>query len=115
MTFLWSPHLPYINAFRHSVPVGPAGVQSYEITEPAHVQTPVTYAQTPPVGGRHAPIWQNCEFYDTPIANEHAVHSLEHGAMWITYRAGPPEEQVKLLRQLARIRRSHGVESPSAS
>jgi hypothetical protein len=56
MTFLWSPHLPYINAFRHSVPVGPAGVQSYEITERAHVQTPVTYAQTPPVGGRHAPI-----------------------------------------------------------
>ena len=40
---------------------------------------------TPPVGGNHNPTWQTCQVYTTPIANEHAVHSLEHGAVWVTY------------------------------
>ena len=42
----------------------------------------------PPVAGEHNAAWQNCtgNVYDAPIANEHAVHSLEHGAIWITYR-----------------------------
>jgi putative peptide zinc metalloprotease protein len=80
----------------------PAGVQSFEVTERVHVQMPVDYPQTPPVGGNHAPIWQNCGFYAVPIANENAVHSLEHGAVWITYRADVPQEEVKALHQLAR-------------
>jgi hypothetical protein len=40
---------------------------------------------TPPDGGNHNPNWQSCQVYTTPIANEHAVHSLEHGAVWVTY------------------------------
>ena len=40
---------------------------------------------TPPDGGNHSPIWQSCQVYPTAIANEHAVHSLEHGAVWVTY------------------------------
>jgi putative peptide zinc metalloprotease protein len=79
----------------------PIPVQRYEITERSHVETPVSYPQAPPVGGNHAPIWQNCGFYDTPIANEHAVHSLEHGAVWVTYRPDLPEAQIERLRQLA--------------
>jgi hypothetical protein len=94
--FLWAPDLLLVNR-----PV-PAGVQSFEITERSHVQTPVSYVQAPAVGGNHAPIWQNCGFYDTFIANENAVHSLEHGAVWITYRSDLPEAQTKRLRQLAR-------------
>ena len=93
--FLWAPDLLLV-----SRPV-PVGVQSFEITERSHVQTPVSYAQAPAVGGNHAPIWQNCGFYDTPIANENAVHSLEHGAVWIIYRSDLPEAQIKRLRQLA--------------
>ncbi|MFJ4367816.1 DUF3105 domain-containing protein [Streptomyces chartreusis] len=41
----------------------------------------------PPVGGDHHQAWMTCDgtVYTRPIANENAVHSLEHGAVWITY------------------------------
>jgi hypothetical protein len=51
-----------------------------------HVDTPVSYPQSPPTGGDHAPAWQNCGVYDEPVPNELAVHSMEHGAVWITYQ-----------------------------
>ena len=55
-----------------------------------------TYVTSPPVGGAHNDRWQNCmgDVYDQPIANEHAVHSLEHGAVWITYKPGLPADQI---------------------
>ena len=34
--------------------------------------------------GEHNPVWQNCGFYNKPVRDESAVHSLEHGAVWIT-------------------------------
>ena len=53
----------------------------------------------PPMGGNHAntPLWQNCQVYTAPIVNEHAVHSLEHGAVWLTYRTDLPQDQVTVL------------------
>lgn len=39
----------------------------------------------PPAGGVHYDQWQNCGVYDEPIQTGHAIHSLEHGAVWITY------------------------------
>lgn len=39
----------------------------------------------PPAGGVHFDQWQNCGVYDDPIETGHAIHSLEHGAVWITY------------------------------
>jgi hypothetical protein len=98
VAFLWLPNLPMLDA---SMPSGPTGTEHFEVTERAHVQTPVVYPQTPPVGGDHTGIWQNCGFYDTPIATEHGVHSLEHGAVWITYEPGITEEQIDSLYQLA--------------
>ncbi|MER7518015.1 DUF3105 domain-containing protein [Streptomyces sp. NPDC126499] len=52
-----------------------------------HVNTPVKYEMTPPVGGDHHPVWQNCngDVYDKPVNDTNAVHSLEHGAVWVTY------------------------------
>ncbi|WP_245563470.1 DUF3105 domain-containing protein [Longispora albida] len=52
-----------------------------------HSDKPVSYPMTPPVGGTHAPVWQNCmgDVYTSKIPSERAVHSLEHGAIWITY------------------------------
>ena len=108
VTLLWAPYLPFVS---QAVPLGPVGIERFEITERDHVQEPVTYAQTPPVGGKHAPIWQNCGSYDTPITNEHAVHSLEHGAVWITYRPDLPKAQIDLLRRLPR-RQTYILVSP---
>ena len=54
-----------------------------------HVFKPVQYDMTPPIGGNHSQVWADCDgtVYDAPIANENAVHMLEHGAIWITYNA----------------------------
>jgi putative peptide zinc metalloprotease protein len=95
LAFLWTPYLPSASS-----PV-PTGVQSFEVSEQDHVQTLVSYPQNPPAGGNHNPIWQNCGFYSKPVHNEYAVHSMEHGAVWITYRTNLPTEQVRKLKQLA--------------
>ena len=72
----------------------PDGVQEFDVASGKgnHTQDPVDYEQTPPVGGAHNPIWQNAAFYDKPIRNENAVHTLEHWAFWITYSPDLPQE-----------------------
>jgi hypothetical protein len=83
-------------------PVVPRGeVQSYEVEDKNHVDTRVDYEQTPPVGGNHAQVWQNCGFYEDPIVAEAGVHSLEHGAVWITFQPDLPADQVAVIESLA--------------
>src|SRR6266508_844196 len=70
-----------------------------------HGWGPLTYPQSPPVGGKHNPNWQNCmgDVYDAQIANEHAVHSMEHGAVWITYNPDKlSKDQVEVLAKKVR-------------
>jgi putative peptide zinc metalloprotease protein len=93
---IWAPQLVVLASG------GPPGVQEYTVTQRTHVDGRVSYPQTPPVGGNHSPVWQNCGFYDTPIANENGVHSMEHGAVWITYQPDLRLSQVALLHDLAR-------------
>jgi uncharacterized protein DUF3105 len=70
-----------------------SGVVNYRKSNPSlakagqHEWGPLSYPQSPPVGGTHNPNWQNCmgDVYSAPIASEHAVHSMEHGAVWVTY------------------------------
>jgi hypothetical protein len=47
----------------------------------------VAYNRFPPVGGPHDGTWANCNgiVYTTAVRNENMVHTLEHGAVWITY------------------------------
>ncbi|WP_432535353.1 DUF3105 domain-containing protein [Kineococcus arenarius] len=72
-------------------------VQTFDYAGSQHTEEPVTYAETPPVGGEHDPVWLNCGIYDAPVPNENAVHSMEHGAVWITYAPDLPAEQVEQL------------------
>lgn len=62
-----------------------------------HVQGPVDYPLTPPTGGDHNIEAQQCAVYPAAIAPEHAVHSLEHGAVWITYDPSLADDQVSTL------------------
>ena len=73
-------------------------VTTYPIDTPEHTTDPVAYPQTPPVGGNHDPAWLNCGIYDQPVRNEDAVHSLEHGAVWITYDPSLSAADVQTLR-----------------
>jgi hypothetical protein len=77
------------------------GVATFSDLSASHVQQPVQYDQTPPVGGDHAGVWANCGTYTEPITNELGVHSLEHGAVWITYSSDLPTDQVQRLADLA--------------
>ncbi|GAA3033967.1 DUF3105 domain-containing protein [Microbacterium dextranolyticum] len=60
------------------------GVETFS-NETRHVEGTVDYPQNPPAGGPHNQFWLNCAVYDEPQQNENAVHSLEHGAVWVTY------------------------------
>lgn len=71
-------------------PVDPAtieieGIETFDNLEALHVQTAVDYTMTPPAGGPHNPSWLNCGVYEESVPAEYAVHSLEHGAVWVTY------------------------------
>jgi len=76
----------------------PKGIEVYPATTNASVEGPVEYERHPPTNGDHAPIWQNCGFYKKPIEDRHAVHSLDHGVVWITYRPNLPVPQLETLR-----------------
>ena len=78
------------------------GVQSFPNLERDHTDEPVAYEQDPPVGGPHNPAWQNCGVYTQPIVDENAVHTLEHGAVWIMYQPDLPASDVEKLQALAR-------------
>ncbi|OCG72693.1 DUF3105 domain-containing protein [Microbacterium sediminis] len=62
------------------------GVETFE-NDTTHVEigTEVDYAQTPSAGGEHYPYWLNCGIYTEPQEDEYATHSMEHGAVWLTY------------------------------
>ena len=74
------------------------GVQYYQ-NATGHTEAPVIYPQTPPAGGEHHPTWLNCGIYGDPVPNVYAVHSLEHGAVWVTYDPGLSADALDTLRE----------------
>ncbi len=53
----------------------------------SHVDPPVSFDQHPPIGGDHYPFWQNCGYYDVELLEGAATHTMEHGAVWVTYNS----------------------------
>ena len=94
-----------------SPPVIP-GVRSVDMTARQyheHFLGPLHYVQSPPMGGAHSPVPVNCGVYTTAVPNENAVHSLEHGAVWLTYSPGVDPAP---LAQLSSIDPSYTLVSP---
>ena len=80
----------------------PEGVKTYDVGPAGqHTEGEVDYEQSPPAGGEHNDVWQNCGYYAEPVRDENAVHSLEHGAVWITYSPDLSEAEVERLRDIA--------------
>lgn len=65
------------------------------LPEPVAVETGTLL---PPVGGEHDPVWLNCGVYSEPVPTFNAVHSLEHGAVWVAYAPGTSEDDIAVLR-----------------
>ena len=76
----------------------PEGIEVYPATTNRSVKVPIEYERQPPTNGDHAPIWLNCGFYEKPVQNRFAVHSMDHGVVWITHRPDLPPGQVDELR-----------------
>jgi hypothetical protein len=86
------------------------GEKEVEVGSARHVSDDVPYeapapvpagTSLPPVGGDHDPTPQNCGFYDQPVRDENAVHSLEHGAVWLAYRADLESADIARLKEIA--------------
>lgn len=58
-------------------------------------------SDTPPVGGPHPEVWLTCGVYREAVPAGYAIHSLEHGAVWITYRPDLPADEISLLEAFA--------------
>jgi hypothetical protein len=87
------------------------GIEKFGNLSRDHVTGTQDYPQVPPVGGAHSGTWMNCGVYDQPVPKEMAVHSLEHGAVWIAYRSDLPADQVQQLRDQVRGK-SYTLHSP---
>jgi hypothetical protein len=58
----------------------------------------IPFGELPPAGGSHDPAWQTCGVYDEPINTANALHSMEHGAAWITHQPDLPAEEIEAIR-----------------
>lgn len=76
-----------------------AGEKTWSKLTQNHVDKKVDYPMTPAAGGDHSQVWQNCngDIYTQEIQAENAVHSQEHGAVWITYNDKASQADVKAL------------------
>jgi hypothetical protein len=80
----------------------PDGTETVAVESAQHVEGDIHDEGEVPAGGSHSEVWQNCGFYEEEIRSENAVHSLEHGAVWITYRPDLANDDLDRLRGLIR-------------
>ncbi len=76
----------------------PEGVVTYPATTNNIVEGAIEYDRDPPTNGDHDSLWQNCGFYSEPIENRHAVHSMDHGVVWISFNPDLPQQDIEVLR-----------------
>ena len=79
------------------------GVVTFGSQDRTHdIQVIFPESALPPVGGAHHPTWLNCGIYleEVPVSN--AVHSLEHGAVWVAYDPTLPAADIADLRDMVR-------------
>ena len=79
------------------------GVFDFGVQEQGHDEgVEFVLGSLPPVGGVHSSRFQNCGIYTEPVEVKNAVHSMEHGAVWIAYDPSLADDQVTQLQNLVR-------------
>jgi Protein of unknown function (DUF3105) len=88
-----------------------AGACKAQLTYPALVESPhvaegtvVQYSTNPPCVGPHYPTWAAFKEYDHPVDQRYLVHSLEHGAVILSYKCASPTECPDLVATLHAVR-----------
>jgi len=86
----------------------PEGVKSYTYVNNNHLEGDIDYSaqadyqgEIPPSGGAHNTTPQQCQVYTAQIRTENALHSLEHGAVWITYQPSLPAADIAKIAAIA--------------
>ena len=93
------------------------GVEVFSGLSHAHLgkgDYPQSYPQSPPVGGPHSVRWLKCGSYTQPLPKENAVHSIEHGAIWLTYATDATAADTVALGELAKLSPEYVLVSPYA-
>jgi len=84
---------------------GIEGVQTFPDKSEYHLHVdslPDLEETIPPPFGAHFSAWQNCGIYNQPVELGNALHSMEHGAVWLTYSPDISKSQVADLQNIAR-------------
>jgi thiol-disulfide isomerase/thioredoxin len=77
--------------------------ETFAIVGQDHIRQgdPVSYNSNPPTSGEHFASPLPWGVYGQKIQDERAVHNLEHGGIWITYKPELDNSSVRQLRKLA--------------
>jgi len=88
-------------------------VEEFQIEGSDHVLagTNVSYQTNPPTSGSHLGRAENWGVYDQEIDDLMAVHSLEHGGIWISYR-DISDDEIAILETIGRQNSLSTVVSP---
>jgi hypothetical protein len=89
--------------FKKSTPQAVDLSQAIPLLEPTHIKVGAEhdpYNSNPPTSGPHFEVPAKAGFREEPVADEHLVHSLEHGLVWISYHPRVAEKVAEELRSL---------------
>jgi len=91
-------------------------VEEFEIEGRDHVDSSVdvNYQTNPPTSGDHLAEAENWGIYQKEIDDKAAVHSMEHGGIWISYK-DISDEEIEILEGLGKKNSQSTVVSPRSN
>lgn len=112
VTKIDNKNTPYV-APANTAKLDPVG-QVFENQGQTHIkigETHPVYNSNPPTSGWHYLDPANWGVYDKPLVDEQAVHNLEHGGIWISYK-GIDDQTIENLKKIARANSGSVIMSP---
>lgn len=88
-------------------------VEEFEIEGRDHISpgTKVNYKTNPPTSGGHLATTKKWGVYNKKIEDKMALHSLEHGGIWISYK-NMDDESIKILEEIGKSNSQSVIVSP---